>query len=1187
MADSIKIRITGDDSSYRKTLSGLGSAARTAVKGLTVASAAVGAAWSAVGVVGVRYNAQIEQLQTSFEVMTGSAEKGAEVLERVRQIASATPFETEGLASTVQLLMNYNLTADEAISSMEMLGDISQGNQDKLSRIAMAYGQMSSAGKVLLEDVKQMTEAGFNPLAEISETTGESMASLYDRISKGTLAVDEITASMVRATSEGGKYFQSMEKQSQTLNGQLSTLKDNAMSLLGDVMTPLTDELRDSLLPMANELLGEFATAFEQGGFDGLLDAITGKVPDLLNAAVDAGNKVITGIAKWLPGAMQQIATVLPNALRSVLDMGPQLVSALFDVVSGLVSDLITMLPELVPMIIDGVGDMLSSVVDGVLGLLRGIEDAIFGGAPLEDALEKAFAVDPDVLASIEVPEISLDGKVDAGAYQESINDAIQEVKDYLAGLEGLTDEERTAIVDAIINGTGVSLLAEALEGYGVPSESIDSIIAKITGAQGRISETIAGLGLSEDATNHLQELIDGGSDTGELREALMAYGLDEGEADSVIDSINNEKASLNAAIQGFGLDATTISALVNAMNGDKSALKAALLILGVDEDDIQPILDSYGEISGSLTARAQGIFSDLAESLTNGIPDENDPAYKEAKAAVQKYFSDMRTKLDEWKTEALADLEESGLTGEAYDTEMQEIIGTYDELAAGIDAAEQNVNAWHEDNVGKATAFVESNLAQLEEYAQQAEALSAQIDVLTNEQFDSSRQRRTLVKAGAVTNTGHQVEAIGLTKAELDERLQDAQAQAALALDDALEEFGNNTEAYAAREREILAELEAQEAAAYDQYSTEISAIIAGIAKSNPELAEALEGYADDIDASQIANSLIKGVNDAISMYGEGGINYDQLIESLGLSDEDMALVAEKMGTTVEALKGQVENALRTESAMQDFTTNTDLLGVAQLGDKIAADIESGAIDLSAIAPALQKAVEEGYLVALENIDWTSEESWFNSMLASLAGSGVEGFSNAMNDGASDAGDAASNMSESAIDSAAATLQTGSPSKRFYQLGQWAGQGLVNGLNNKYGAVYAAARRLAQAAERGARITLKISSPSKVFESLGAFTGEGFIVGYKKSIRDAQRTVRSITGTLISAANFSSFPMRTAAQAAGAGSAYVADSGMDAPLNVGLYISDRKIAEATADASARVSNARSKRLAAGWGHAR
>lgn len=174
--------------------------------------------------------------------------------------------------------------------------------------------------------------------------------------------------------------------------------------------------------------------------------------------------------------------------------------------------------------------------------------------------------------------------------------------------------------------------------------------------------------------------------------------------------------------------------------------------------------------------------------------------------------------------------------------------------------------------------------------------------------------------------------------------------------------------------------------------------------------------------------------------------------------------------------------------------------------------------------------------------------------------------------------------MAQGGLDGAQDTLQTGSPSKKFYQIGQWAGQGLVNGLNSKYSAVYAAARRLAQAAESGARITLRISSPSKVFEELGMFTGEGFLVGYEKSIREAQRTVRSLTGGLISAANFPARGTVTVAQNAQAAGA---DGDDLSRLNVGLYISDRKIAEATADASARVSNARSKRLAAGWGHAR
>ena len=108
---------------------------------------------------GIKYNATIEQLTTSFEVMTGSADKATEVVQELKDIGAKTPFEFTGLAETVQLLMNYGLTADDAIDKMQMLGDISQGSAEKMNRIAMAYGQMSSAGKVQLEDIKQMIEA--------------------------------------------------------------------------------------------------------------------------------------------------------------------------------------------------------------------------------------------------------------------------------------------------------------------------------------------------------------------------------------------------------------------------------------------------------------------------------------------------------------------------------------------------------------------------------------------------------------------------------------------------------------------------------------------------------------------------------------------------------------------------------------------------------------------------------------------------------------------------------------------------------------------------------------------------------------------------------------------------------------------------------------------------------------------
>lgn len=277
--------------------------------GLNMLSDGLKSAFSA----GMGYNSTIETYTTSFEVMTGSAEKAAETVEKLSEIAATTPFEMPDLANVAQLLMNYGFTAEEAIDRMTMLGDISQGNAEKMQSIATAYGQMSSAGKVQLEDIKQMIENGFNPLQEISESTGESMASLYDRISDGTVAVDEITQSMKRATSEGGRYFHSMEKQSQTFNGQLSTLQDNVNSALGETFSGVTDTLTNRVLPALNDAISEidFSGIGEEIGdaFNWLLNngdtivSVTGKIASgLAGIGIVAGGLQIKNIATDLMG---------------------------------------------------------------------------------------------------------------------------------------------------------------------------------------------------------------------------------------------------------------------------------------------------------------------------------------------------------------------------------------------------------------------------------------------------------------------------------------------------------------------------------------------------------------------------------------------------------------------------------------------------------------------------------------------------------------------------------------------------------------------------------------------------------------------------------------------------------------------------------------------------------------------
>lgn len=357
---SLKFDTEISEKGFNSGITKLGSLAKG---GMTVLAGAIGSVTAALGagaVAGLKYNASIETYQTSFEVMTGSAEKAAEVIDRLKKVGAETPFELPDLADTTQLLMNYGLTADEAMDKMMMLGDISQGSADKMSRIAMAYGQMSSAGKVQLEDVKQMIEAGFNPLQEISESTGESMSSLYDRISKGTLAVDEITASMERATSEGGKYYQSMQKQSQTFSGMISTLKDNAQQLLGDVVQPISDSMVSTLLPAAIDAIDQMTNAFQTQGVDGLIQAGSQILANLL-----------TGIAQGVPGTIDIALQIITSILSGLTLNMPQIISAGGQILQSLITGMIQLLPQIGLFVLTLIQELYTQISVAAPGLLQ------------------------------------------------------------------------------------------------------------------------------------------------------------------------------------------------------------------------------------------------------------------------------------------------------------------------------------------------------------------------------------------------------------------------------------------------------------------------------------------------------------------------------------------------------------------------------------------------------------------------------------------------------------------------------------------------------------------------------------------------------------------------------------------------------------------------------------------------
>ena len=228
----------------------------TVAAGQLIADFAKKAASSLKSVVksGLDYNAQMESYLTNFKVMLGDEQLAAEKLEEIRRMAASTPFSLSDLTEGTQTLLQFGIAADDTTGVLKRLGDISLGNADKLQTLVRAYGKMSSAQKVTLENVNMMIDAGFNPLNQICDATGESMSALYKRISDGKVSFNELEAAVAAATSEGGQFYNGMLEASQNFNGRLSTLKDNVAALTGELTSGLFSALGD-ILVKANELV--------------------------------------------------------------------------------------------------------------------------------------------------------------------------------------------------------------------------------------------------------------------------------------------------------------------------------------------------------------------------------------------------------------------------------------------------------------------------------------------------------------------------------------------------------------------------------------------------------------------------------------------------------------------------------------------------------------------------------------------------------------------------------------------------------------------------------------------------------------------------------------------------------------------------------------------------------------------
>lgn len=388
----ITYKVSLDGNEAERTISNLSKSSDTLSKKFTSfgtkMSIGVTAPLTALATAGVKYNATMESYLANLTTLLGGNQQEAQkLLDTLKEMANTTPYEATDLVKATQKMMAFGISAEDSLKYLNMLGDIAMGDANKMDSLTLAFSQMGASGRATMEDINQMIDQGFNPLTIIAEKTGESMGDLRDRVSAGGVSFEEIAGAFQTATSEGGTFYQSMDKASQTTNGKISSLKDAFNSALGS--------MTESLLPFVTEAvngLTNVANWFANLDDDGKRMVLTlagiamaiGPVTTAITKLIDTSSnikKIVSKIKSWT--VVTKLQTVAQQALNAVTKHNT--IAIVITAIVALIAIIVTLwnkcewFREGVMTVINAIWGAIQSVGSFIMGVFQNVFNFVSG----------------------------------------------------------------------------------------------------------------------------------------------------------------------------------------------------------------------------------------------------------------------------------------------------------------------------------------------------------------------------------------------------------------------------------------------------------------------------------------------------------------------------------------------------------------------------------------------------------------------------------------------------------------------------------------------------------------------------------------------------------------------------------------------------------------------------------------
>lgn len=382
---------------------------------------------------------ELEQQKVAFETMLGSAEAADQMLRQLSDFAMKTPFELQGIRQNSKMLLAMGIETEKIMSTLKILGDVSAGLNVPLERLALNFGQVKTQGKLTGRELKDFAVAGVPLIDELAKSLHKSKTEIADMVSEGKIGFPEVEAAFQSMAGEGGEFNDLMDKQSKTLEGLISNLKDGWTRFLEGAGEPL--------LAWGKAMVESFVWLSENilPGISAALNLVTKAVNALVKWLLeyDFITKILVKTGVFFMQGLKAIASVLVTVSR-ILEDNIQITYDLWIVWRTAVAGMAVAWNQFAGGLSAVIGVAINAVIESINTGLNWIADKINSVIDSVNSLGKRFGVNIDRVDALNIEwRASTEG---AGAAIDAVYAQLEvDQQEYVATSKMLAAQNREA----------------------------------------------------------------------------------------------------------------------------------------------------------------------------------------------------------------------------------------------------------------------------------------------------------------------------------------------------------------------------------------------------------------------------------------------------------------------------------------------------------------------------------------------------------------------------------------------------------------------------------------------------------------------------------------------------------------------------------------------------------------------